>query len=91
MGDINKDLVPYTQELEEHFSTQAPMLFGCDFMKMATEHWNQLKDLRKMRDKPNSLGFQKSWFNPGKWKMTALRRAPYNTRPAIAEMTKPQK
>ena len=28
MEDINKDLVPYTMEQEEHFIAQAPMLFG---------------------------------------------------------------
>ena len=33
MEDINKDLVPYTMEQETHFTAQAPMLFGPEFMK----------------------------------------------------------
>ena len=41
MEDINKDLVSYTAEQEEHFTAQAPMLFGQHFMKNATEHWGQ--------------------------------------------------
>ena len=36
MEVINKDLVPYTTDQEEHFTAQAPMLFGNDFMKNVT-------------------------------------------------------
>ena len=46
--DINKDLVPHTMEQETHFMAQAPMLFGPEFMKNATEYWDQVKALRRM-------------------------------------------
>ena len=59
MEDINKDLVAYTTEQKEHFTAQAPVLFGNDFMKNATEHWEQVKALRKMRDRSSTLGFHK--------------------------------
>ena len=36
--DINKDLVTYSTEQEDHFTAQAPILFGNEFMKNATEH-----------------------------------------------------
>ena len=39
MDDINKDLVSYTMEQEDHFTAKAPMLFGNEFMKNVTEHW----------------------------------------------------
>ena len=38
--DTSKDLISYTAEQEEHFTTQAPMLFGQHFMKNAKEHWD---------------------------------------------------
>lgn len=84
MEDINKDLVPYTTEQEDHFSAQAPMLFGPEFMKNATEHWEQVKVLRKMREKPSTLDFQKAQFHPSRIKVTYSRRTPYNkdTHPA---------
>ena len=63
--DINKDLVTYTTEQEDHFTAQAPILFGNEFMKNATEHW-EVKALWKMRDRPSSLGFQKVYSRPGK-------------------------
>ena len=78
MEDINKELVTYTTEQEEHFTAQAPMLFGNEFMKNATEHWEQVKALRKMRDRPSTSSvFQKSYSCPGK-KKVAVRRAPYS-------------
>ena len=77
MEDINKDLVAYTTEQEEHFTAQAPMLFGNEFMKNATEHWEQVKALRKMRDCPSTPGFQKAYSRPGR-KKVAVRRTPYN-------------
>ena len=76
MEDINKELVTYTTEQEEHFTAQAPMLFGNEFMKNATEHWEQVKALRKMRDHPSTSSvFQKSYSHPRK-KKVAVRRAP---------------
>ena len=57
MEDINKDLVGYTMEQEEHFTAQTPMLFGNEFMKNATEHWEQVKALWKMQERPSTLGF----------------------------------
>ena len=48
MEDVNKELVTYTTEQEEHFIAQVPMLFGNEFMKNATEHWEQAKALHKM-------------------------------------------
>ena len=41
MEDINKDLVSYTMEQEEHFMAKASMLFSPEFTKNATEHWEQ--------------------------------------------------
>ena len=78
MEDINKDLVPYTMEQETHFTAQVPMLFGLEFMKNATEHWDQVKALRRMRVKPAPSGFQNAQFRPGRRKVTTSRRAPYN-------------
>ena len=77
MEDINKDLVGYTMEQEEHFTAQAPMLFGNEFMKNATEHWEQVKSLRKMRERPSTSGFQKAYSCPAK-KKVSVRRTPYN-------------
>ena len=77
MEDINKDLVPYTMDQEEHFTAQAPMLFGNEFMKNATEHLEQVKALQKMRDHPSTSGFQKAYSRPGKKKIT-VQRTPYN-------------
>ena len=77
MEDINKDLVPYTMDQEEHFIAQAPMLFGNQFMKNATEHWEQVKALRKVRDHPATSGFQKAYSRPGKRKISVWR-TPYN-------------
>ena len=87
MEDINKDLVPYTMEQKEHFAAQAPMLFGPEFMKNATKHWEQVKALRKMREKPKILGFQKAPYRPPKKKVTYTRKAPYSkdTRTAKAQ------
>ena len=79
MEDVNKELVTYTTEQEEHFIAQVPMLFGNEFMKNATEHWEQAKALHKMRDCPltSTLGFQKSYFCPRK-KKVAVQRVPYS-------------
>ena len=77
MEDINKDLVTYTTEQEDHFTAQAPMLFGNEFMKNATENWKQIKALRKMRDCPSTLSFQKTYSHPGK-KKVSVQRTPYN-------------
>ena len=77
MEDINKDLISYTAEQEEHFTAQAPMLFGQHFMKNATEHWDQVKALRKMRKKPVSV-FQKAQYRPGQKKVAVTRKTPYN-------------
>ena len=77
MEDINKDLVPFTMEQEAHFTAQAPMLFGPEFMKNATEHWDQVKALWRMREKPGPSGFQKATYRPGKKKFT-VRRSPYS-------------
>ena len=60
MEDINKDLVPYTMDQEEHFTAQASMLFGNVFMKIITEHWEQVKALRKMHDSPSMSGSE--WY-----------------------------
>ena len=68
MEDIYKDLVPYTMDQEEHFIAQAPMLFGNQFMKNATEHWEQVKALQKMRDRQSTSAFQKAYSQPGKSK-----------------------
>ena len=77
MEDINKELVTYTTDQEDHFNAQAPMLFGNEFMKNAIEHWEQVKALRKMQDRPStSSSFQRSYSRPGKKK--AVRRAPYS-------------
>ena len=78
MEDINKDLVPFTMEQETHFTAQAPMLFGPEFMKNATEHWDQVKALRRMREKPAPSGFQKAQFRPSRKKVATIRRSPYN-------------
>ena len=78
MEDINKDLVPFTMEQETHFTAQAPMLFGPEFMKNATEHWDQVKALRRMREKPAPSGFQKAQFRPGRKKVATVRMSPYN-------------
>ena len=48
MEDINKDLVLYTMDQEEHFTAQVPMLFRNKFMKNAMEHWEQVKALQKI-------------------------------------------
>ena len=77
MEDINKDLVPYIMDQEEHFIAQAPMLFGNHFIKNATEHWEQVRALRKMRGRPSTSGFQKAYSRPEKRKIT-VRRTPYN-------------
>ena len=77
MEDINKDLTSYTAEQEEHFTAQAPMLFGQHFMKNATEHWDQVKALRKMHKKP-VLVFQKAQYRPGRKKVAVTRKTPYN-------------
>ena len=77
MEDINKDLISYTAEQEEHFTAQASMLFGQHFMKNATEHWDQVKALRKMREKPVSV-FQKAQYRPGRKKVAVTRKTPYN-------------
>ena len=73
MEDINKDMVPYTMDQEEHFTAQAPMLFGNEFMKNATEHWEQVKALQKMCNHPSTSGFQKVYSQPGKKKITVWR------------------
>ena len=77
MEDNNKDLVPFTMEQEAHFMAQAPKLFGPEFMKNAMEHWDQVKVLWRMREKPGPSGFQKATYCPGKKKFTA-RRSPYS-------------
>ena len=77
MEDINKDLVPYTMNQEEHFTAHAPILLGNEFMKNATEHWEQVKALQKMHDRPLTSGFQKAYSQPGK-KKTTVQRTPYN-------------
>ena len=87
MEDINKDLVPYTMEQEEHFMAKAPMLFGPEFTKNASERWEQVKALRKMQEKPTTSAFQKAPYRPLKKKVTYTMRAPYSkdTRPAKAQ------
>ena len=84
MEDINKDLVPFTMEQEAHFTAQAPMLFGLEFMKNATEHWDQVKALWRMKVKPGPSGFQKATYRPNKKKFTT-RRTPYSkdVRPTV--------
>ena len=37
------------------------MLFGNEFMKNATEHWEQVKALQKMQGRPVTSGFQKAY------------------------------
>ena len=61
MEDINKNLVLYTMDQEEHFTAQAPMLFRNKFMKNATEHWEQDKALQKIHDHPSMSGYQKAY------------------------------
>ena len=73
MEDINKDLVPFTMEQEAHFTAQAPMLFGPEFMKNATDHWDQVKALQKMKEKPSPSVFQKITYCPNKKKFTTRR------------------
>lgn len=46
-------------------------------MKNATEHWEQVKAMWKMRDCPSMSDFQKAYFRPGK-KKVAVQRMPYN-------------
>lgn len=77
MEDINKDLVTYTTEQEEHLTAQAPMLFGNEVMKNANEHWEQVKGLWKMRDCLSMSGFQKTYSCSGK-KKVSLQRMLYN-------------
>ena len=77
MEDINKDLVLYTMDQEEHFTAQTPMLFRNKFMKNATEHWEQVKALQKICDRPLMSGFQKAYSQPGK-KKVSVWRAPHN-------------
>ena len=47
-------------------------------MKNVTEYWDQVKALRRMREKPSPLGFQKAQFHPGRKKLVTVRRSPYN-------------
>ena len=78
MEDVNKDLVPFTMEQEAHFTVQAPMLFGPEFMKNVTEYWDQVKAFRRMREKPAPSGFQKAQFHPDRKKVATVRRILYN-------------
>ena len=65
-------------EQETNFTVQAPMLFGPEFMKNATDYWDQVKALRRMQEKPIPLGFQKAHFCPSRRKVATSRRTPYN-------------
>ena len=47
-------------------------------MKNVTEYWDQVKALRRMREKPSPLGFQKAQFHPSRKKLVTVRRNPYN-------------
>ena len=69
-------------EQEAHFTAQAPMLIWPEFIRNATEQWDQVKVLRRIEDKPGTLGFQKATYQPSKKKITTSR-TPYNkeTRP----------
>ena len=60
MEDIKKDLVPYIMDQEEHFTAQTPMIFENEFTKNTTEHWEQVKALRKMHDSPSMSGSE--WY-----------------------------
>ena len=72
----------YQQEFSSiyngHFTAHVPMLFRPEFMKNVTELWDQVKALRRMREKPSPLGFQKAHFHPGRKKLVTVRRSSYN-------------
>ena len=66
MEDIKKDLVPFTMEQEAHFTAQAPMLFGPEFMKNATEHWDQVKVLQRTKIDPVLRVFRRPHTSPAR-------------------------
>ena len=73
MEDINKDLISYTAEQEEHFTAQAPMLFGQHFMKMLQNTRTRsrpcarcARSLCRFFRRPNTDPAERKWLSPGR-------------------------